>query len=154
MKESNIIITLKTTGYIYAVILFEFLQIPTMQFTILGVLMVIDFMAWISKQFVVNPKEITSNRAWLGIMKKVWTLISIIAIWLVLKWIWVDGEKYVVAFVSLLIMAEGYSVIQKIYTILTGKIVTEFDAVSLIFRKIGQMLQEIIEKSINSKDTK
>ena len=125
-----------------------------MQFTILGVLMVIDFMAWISKQFIINPKDITSNRAWFGIMKKVWTLISIIAIWLILKWIWVDGEKYVVAFVSLLIMAEGYSVIQNIYTILTGKVVTEFDAVSLIFRKIGQMLQEIIEKSINSKDTK
>jgi phage-related holin len=47
--------------------------------------MVIDFASGISKQYVLNPGEITSHRAWIGIMKKAWTLVSVIVVALMLS---------------------------------------------------------------------
>lgn len=140
---------MKTWGYIYWIMFFNFLQIPEYQFTILGVLMIIDFIAWISKQLTVNPKNITSHKAWLGILKKIWTLISVIVIALILSWLWLwDHSKYIVSFLSLLIMAEWYSIIQHIYTIRTWEEVREYDAVSMVIRKIWQLLWDAIEKSL------
>lgn len=150
IEKIDIITGIKGIWYIISLWLFEYLNIPTLQFTILWLLMIVDFFAGVSKQFVIDPKWITSYKAWIWIMKKVWTLISIITIWLMLKWIGIEGEKYVVAFCSLLIMAEWYSVIQNIYTILTGKVVAEFDAVAFVFKKVWQIIQSAIEQSLDS----
>lgn len=45
--------------------MFEYLSIPTEQLSILALLMFIDFITGVGKQFRIDPKEIKSHFAWL-----------------------------------------------------------------------------------------
>lgn len=147
--ETTAITALKYFWYGCAVLLFEYIEVPTLQFTILWGLMIIDFFAGISKQLVLNAQEVTSHRAWIGILKKSWTLISVIVVALMLSavWFWEAG-RYVIAMTSLLIMAETYSILQNIYVIRTGEKITEYDVVSKIIKSIGDLIVATIEKTL------
>ena len=57
--------TLKTSGYIAMVAVFEYLQISQEQLGLLAVLMVADLLTGIAKQYRINPQEITSHAAWI-----------------------------------------------------------------------------------------
>jgi len=147
--ETATITLLKYIWYCLAVVVFEYLQISTIQFSILWLLMIIDFMAGISKQWVLNPVDITSHRAWLWILKKAWTLISVIVVAMMLSAVWPwDSEKYVIAMVSLLIMAETYSILQNIYVIRTGEKITEYDVVSKVIKWVWEVISDTIEKTL------
>lgn len=41
---------------------------------------------------------------------------------------------------SILIMAEGYSIIQNIYAFRTGKILPEYDVISTLLKKLGDFI--------------
>ncbi len=60
----------KTSWYVSAVALFQYLNVPTEQFSILASLMLIDFLTGVWKQFRIDRKEIKSHLAWLWLMKK------------------------------------------------------------------------------------
>ena len=81
-------------------------------------------------------------------MKKVATLMSILSIALILKGIGIDDHKYVTSVLGIFIMAEGYSTIQNIYAIRTGKILPEFDVLSLIIKTIGEFFRDRIENAV------
>lgn len=145
------IATIKTWWYASAVLVFEYLDIPSEQFLILAVLMVIDFMAWISKQYVLDPKEITSHRASIWALKKAWILIIVLALSLTLNWVWFwEKNDYIVAFLGVLIMSEMYSIIQNVYTMRTWQKVSEYDALSIIIKKLWDIFVAMIERSLES----
>lgn len=47
-------------------------------------------------------------------------------------------------------MAEGFSITQNVYAIRTGKILPEFDAISLVLKGFGDYLKYRIEKAVKT----
>jgi phage-related holin len=139
----------KYSWYASTLIVFEFLDIPQMQVWILWCLMILDFITWVCKQFRLDRKLITSYRAWLWAMKKMGTFIIIASLALVLKALELEAEWYLKSSVSILVMAEFYSIIQNIYTLRTWKIVPEFDAISIFLRMLWEHVKSKIEKAID-----
>jgi hypothetical protein len=52
--------------------------------------------------------------------------------------------------IGLLIMAEGYSILQNIYAVRTGKILPEYDVVSMILKSVSGIIKDKIEKTLDS----
>lgn len=140
----------KTTGYVAAAAIFQYLNVPTEQFWILATLMLIDFATWVGKQFRIDRSEIKSHLAWLWLMKKIATLMSVLSIALILKGIVIDDHKYLTSVLGIFIMAEWYSTIQNVYAIRTGKILPEFDVLSLFIKTIGEFFKDRIENTVKS----
>lgn len=148
---TSVIATTKTTWYLGAVMIFEFLNLPEGQIGILAILMVIDFISGIGKQYRVDPKKITSHKGWIWIIQKAGTFIAVFTVALIFKGLWMDGSTYINAMLAILIMAEGYSVIQNVYAIRTGTMLPEFDVISTILKGFSEFLKIKIESAINQK---
>jgi phage-related holin len=151
---TSAVATAKLAGYLSAATVFAYLDIPQEQIAILGVLMVIDFLTWVGKQFRLDPKKITSHAAWIGVIKKIATIIAVLSVAFVLKWNHIDGDTYIGGILGILIMAEGYSIIQNVYAIRTGEILPEFDAISLMLKGFSEFLKSKIESAIQEKSDK
>ena len=143
-----VITTVKITWYISAIAFFEYLNIIDTQFYILWVLMIIDFFAWISKQYVLSKKHITSQKAWLWLIKKVLVLMVFLSIALMFKWLDLDSWAYLKAIASILIMSETYSIIQNTYTVRSWQELPEFDAISLLLKKMGELIESYLKNKI------
>lgn len=141
---------IKTTWYLWSTLLFSYLNIEWTQVLILTVLMIIDFIFWVIRQYTVNKKEITSHKAWLWVFKKWSTLMLILSIALVFKWIDLDWSDYIQWMLWIFIMAEGYSICRSVYTIRTGETLPEYDVISLIIRKMWDFIISLINKKKNS----
>lgn len=138
----------KTAWYFGAVAIFNYLNIPTEQMGILATLMLIDFVTGVGKQFRIDRSEIKSHLAWLWAMKKIATLMAVLSIGLILKGLHIDDHRYVITVISVFIMAEGYSTLQNIYAIRTGKILPEFDVISLFIKHLWEFFKNRIEEMV------
>jgi len=87
-------------------LLFAYLDIPQEQLAILAVLMVIDFVSGVAKQWRVDPSKLTSKRAWIGVITKSASLSAVLTIALIIKGLQLDTSFYLSAMIGLLIMAE------------------------------------------------
>ena len=58
----------------------------------------------------------------------------------------IDPEYYVQTVLSVLIMAEFYSIIQNVYAVRTGIILPEYDVISIALKRLTGVIQEFIEK--------
>lgn len=146
----SILGTIKIAWYLWAIALFEYLNIPQMQVLILSSLMMIDFITGIWKQYRVDPRQITSHGAWVGMMKKVYALITVLAIALVFKGIGLDGSWWVKWILSVFIMSEWYSIVQNTYAVRTGIVLPEYDAISLVLKTFNDYMRYMIEKVIKT----
>lgn len=135
----------KTAWYIAWVAIFEYLQIPQEQLSILAILMVVDFLTGIAKQYRINPQGIESHKAWIGIVKKICTIILIFSVALVIRGIGFEPQSYILIILSLLIVAEWYSIVQNIYSVHTGNRLSEYDAISAVIGWIWNFFIGIIE---------
>lgn len=138
----------KTAGYVGSIWIFEYLDIPQSQVAILGILMLLDFVSGIGKQYAIDPRGITSHRAWLGAMKKAGTFVALFTVALVLKSFEMDADGYVKGLLGIFIAAEGYSIIQNIYAVRTGTVLPEFDAVSIVLKMVSEKIKTFIEKGL------
>ena len=112
--------------------------------------MIIDFITGVGKQYRIDPVKITSHAAWLGAMKKIATLVSVLSVALILKGLGIEETKYLVAVVGIFIAAEGYSTIQNVYAIRTGNILPEFDVISIVLKALGDYFKQRIEQAIKT----
>jgi len=150
IRENTIWVSfLKLWWYATAIAIFEYLNIKDTQICILAILMIIDFIFWVWKQFILDKKDITSHKAWLWAVKKISTLILVLSFALMFKWIEIDWTFYITWVLAIFIMAETYSIIQNVYTIRTWKIATEYDVVSKIIKAIWDFIWETIDKKID-----
>lgn len=140
--------TVKISWYLISVWLFSYLWIEETQLFILSILMIIDTISWVAKQYKLWKQEITSHNLWAGLLKKVLTLMFLLSFALMLKWIWIEWNWYMRAVLSLLIMWEFYSICQNIYSYMTWKKVNEYDVIALIIRTIWEYILEVIEKQL------
>lgn len=147
----TVVTTAKYTWYASALIVFEYLNIPQIQIGILWILMIFDFMTWVGKQFRLDKKQITSHQAWLWLMKKIWSFILIFSLALVLKAMELEADWYIKWAISILIVAEFYSIIQNLYTMRTWKIVAEFDAISIFLKMMWDFVKKQIENTLSNK---
>lgn len=145
VNEITAITTLKYAWYVVFIWVFEYLNIPTQQLWFLGILMLIDFISGLMKQYSLDPKEITSHKAWLWAVKKLWTFLVILSLWIFFKAYWIDAKEYLKWVLSIFIWAETYSIIQNIYVMRTGKIIREYDAISIVLKKIWEVIIKMIE---------
>ena len=58
----------------------------------------------------------------------------------------IDPEYYVQTVLSVLIMAEFYSIIQNVYAVRTGVILPEYDVISIALKRLTGAIQDFIEK--------
>ena len=58
----------------------------------------------------------------------------------------IDPEYYVQTVLSVLIMAEFYSIIQNVYAVRTGIILPEYDVISIALKRLTGAIQDFIEK--------
>lgn len=140
-----LMVWIKTFWYAVAVFTFDYLHIPQEQLTILGILMVIDTITGVAKAYKKNPQTITSHALGAGVLKKFVTVLLVYVLALIGKGINIPPEHFIEWGLSLLIMSEGYSSLQNIYAVRTGKILPEYDVISIIIKKLWVSIQEKID---------
>lgn len=68
--------------------------------------MIIDFATGIGKQYRIDREGITSHGAWIGVMKKLATMTSVLSVAFVLKGVNLESNGYLDSILAILIMAE------------------------------------------------
>lgn len=140
------IATIKTFWYVAVTSILVYFNIPQEAFYILASLMFIDTITGIAKQYRVESIWLTSKRMSIGIMAKFVTLMFLFSGWLVINFFKIDPEYYIQTVMSILIMAEFYSIIQNVYAVRTGIILPEYDAISIALKRLTGVIQDFIEK--------
>lgn len=96
-------------------------------------LLILDFIFWVADAYIEDKQQVTSEKMWRGLVKKLSKLMLPLIVVLVLKWIWFENLDMVVTTIfSILIITEGYSIVWHIYSINTGEHLSEIDAFSLL----------------------
>ena len=140
------IASIKTFWYVAVTSILLCLNIPQEAFTILASLMIIDTITGVAKQYRVESIGITSKRMTTWVVTKFVTLLCLLSGWLVINFLKIDPEYYVQTVLSVLIMAEFYSIIQNVYAVRTGVILPEYDVISIALKRLTGVIQDFIEK--------
>ena len=138
--------TLTFLWYFTIPCIFAYTGLDAEKMAILWWLFALDFLSWIVKSYIVGDK-IISNRMFRGAMKKIslWCVPFVIV--LIGKGSGFDISYIANIIVPVFIVAEWYSIIWNIYTIVTGKVVTEQDAISRILKSILSLFENILAKA-------
>lgn len=67
---------------------------------------------------------------------------------MVAKGVGIPASHFMEWGLSILIMAEGYSVIQNVYAFRTGKVLPEYDVISIILKSMSKFLEDKLNNSI------
>ena len=120
------------------------LGLDVTKFVILSFLMELDLVTGTTKAYV-RKEDITSRRLSAGFLSKVMVLLIPLTVAIMAKGLEVDMRWLVTFTISILIVAEAYSVVGNIYTIKTGETVKEIDAVSAIVKALGRFLENMLK---------
>ena len=108
--------------------------------------MIIDTITGIAKQYKIESVGITSKRMTTGIVTKFVTFLCLLSGGLVINHFDLDPKYYIQTVMSILIMAEFYSIIQNVYAVRTGVILPEYDAISISLKKLSYFIEQTIER--------
>lgn len=121
----------------------EYLQLSWEVYAIFAGLLFLDFVFWIADVYFEDKQKVTSSNAWRWIFKKFSKLMLPMIFIFVLKWVWAeDISMLVTSVMSILIITEWYSIIGHIYSINTGKHLSEIDAFSLLIEFIANLFKQ------------
>lgn len=121
-------------------------------FTILAIFIFLDMvLGWIKAATVKDLPDPSSKKAKKGILAK--AVMFVIPAVLGLIW-WALGTKEVAmkvvnVLLTGLMIAEGYSNIGNAYTIYTGEVLSEFDAITYIFKRAAQIIRKMLAKLLD-----
>lgn len=125
--------------------LVQFLEIDTKKLSILVVLMCIDMLTGTLKAY--RTKENITSRRWIaGFLSKLVVLLVPFTIALMAKGVDFDVKWFIGFSLSIMVIAEAYSILGNIYTFKTGEAVEEIDAVSAIIKVLRNFLENMIER--------
>ena len=125
--------------------LVQFLEIDTKKLSILVVLMCIDMLTGTLKAY--RTKENITSRRWIaGFLSKLVVLLVPFTIALMAKGVDFDVKWFIGFSISIMVIAEAYSILGNIYTFKTGEAVAEIDAVSAIIKVLRNFLENMIER--------
>lgn len=117
----------------------SYLEISQEPFTLFAILLIIDYLTGVMKAKVVGI-SITSNKMKYGVISKLSLLLIPITIAIGAKAVGADSHHILLAGMYILIFSEVYSIIGNIYSIRTKEELPEYDAVSVIGKKIRTFL--------------
>ena len=140
------IASIKTFWYVAFTSFILYFNIPQEALWVLGTLMIIDTITGVAKQYKVESIWITSKRMTTWVVTKFVTLLCLLSGWLVINFLKIDPEYYIQTVLSVLIMAEFYSIIQNVYAVRTGVILPEYDVISIALKRLTGVIQDFIEK--------
>ena len=149
-ETTSVIATTKLSGYMGVATLFIYLDIQDTQMYILTILMILDFVFWVARQYFLDKKSITSHNAWLGLFKKVSTLILVLVLAVMFKWINLDWRNYIEWVLWIFIMWEVYSILRSFYAIRTWEMLPEYDVISIGIKKIGEFIVWLVNRKWES----
>ena len=141
MERQNFLLN---TGLIPLASIITYLEIDISKLVILSLLMMFDLFTGTVKAFSIQ-EDITSRRLSAGFLSKVMVLLIPLTVAIMAKGLEVDMRWLVTFTISILIVAEAYSVVGNIYTIKTGETVKEIDAVSAFVKALGRFLENILK---------
>ena len=125
--------------------LVQFLEIDAKKLSILVVLMCIDMLTGTFKAY--RTKENITSRRWIaGFLSKLVVLLVPFTIALMAKGVDFDVKWFIGFSLSIMVIAESYSILGNIYTFKTGEAVAEIDAVSAIIKVLRNFLENMIER--------
>ena len=111
----------------------EYFQLSWEVTAIFATLLILDFVFWVSDAYIEDKQQVTSEKMWRWLAKKVCKFLLPLIVILVLKWIGFENLEMVITTVlSILIITEWYSIIWHIYSINTWEHLSEIDAFSLL----------------------
>lgn len=114
--------------------------------------MVLDTFTGIAKVGKLDGRRaITSHNLSMGVIKKILVFCVVVGLAIMIK-----GTAYVIGvdfegsgllslLLGILMIAEFYSICQNVYMFRTGVRVTEYDAISIIIKKLGEYLKDKVE---------
>ena len=125
--------------------LVQFLEIDAKKLSILVVLMCIDMLTGTLKAY--RTKENITSRRWIaGFLSKLVVLLVPFTIALMAKGVDFDVKWFIGFSLSIMVVAEAYSILGNIYTFKTGEAVAEIDAVSAIIKVLRNFIENMIER--------
>lgn len=125
--------------------LVQFLEIDAKKLSILVVLMCIDMLTGTFKAY--RTKENITSRRWIvGFLSKLVVLLVPFTIALMAKGVDFDVKWFIGFSLSIMVIAEAYSILGNIYTFKTGEAVEEIDAVSAIIKVLRNFIENMIER--------
>lgn len=125
--------------------LVQFLEIDAKKLSILVVLMCIDMLTGIFKAYRIR-ENITSRRWIAGFLSKLVVLLVPFTIALMANGVDFDVKWFIGFSLSIMVIAEAYSILGNIYTFKTGEAVAEIDAVSVIIKVLRNFIENMIER--------
>ncbi len=136
---------------LYPVIAFIFTYTGVNQevFTILSILMILDIISGLAKAIIVKKHKPTSSRFVVGIISKLLVLTIPMVLGLSSKWILgIDMRWFINIILSMLVLAETYSVLQNIISVRQRKEIQEYDALTGVLNFILAQVKNTIENTL------
>lgn len=112
----------------------------------LSTLLLIDYITGIVKVIVIDRENLKSYKAIAGILSKAMVILIPIIFFIAAKQVKYDLSTMVDTVITMLVMAEVYSIVGNIRSIIARKKVDEIDAVSFILKKISIMIENFLKK--------
>jgi len=141
-EEITFVTIVKNAAYIPAI----FIGLSAQSYAILAVLMVVDTIFGVLRVGIVHGGEhIRSYRLSAGILSK----LTIIGVPLMIAWagqgVGINLVMVAQGAISMLILAQLYSILGNVYSIRVGKDVQEFDAVSWVLHRLQKTIERLLK---------
>jgi len=115
--------------------------------TVLTVLIVIDFVTGLGKAHTLK-EHITSNKMKYGVVSKASILLIVFSLAVAGKAIDADIHVLLEFLISMLVISELYSIIGNVVCIRSGEEMPEYDAISIIGKRIRNLLDKMAGKGL------
>lgn len=131
---------LNIAGWIWLGVALEYFGMSQETLIILTAMLVLDWIFWVINAYIQGNLQSRLMVNWLVKKLTRWCLPFIVIA--VMRWAWFDNTHIIAtSILSILIVAEGYSVIWHIYSINYKEQLPEIDALKLLFQWVGKLFK-------------
>lgn len=146
-------VAVNIAGWLTLGVILEYFGIWGETLIILSAMLFLDWLFWIIDAFMQWTLESKLMVRWLVKKLTRWCF-PFIVIW-VLRWAWFDSTELITtAMLSILIVAEWYSVIWHIYSINYKQALPEIDALKMLFEWIAKIFKWKVDDTLKEDEEK
>lgn len=140
-------VAVNLAGWLTLGVILEYFGIGGETLIILSAMLLLDWVFWVIDAYMQETLESKLMVRWLVKKLTRWCF-PFIVIW-VLRWAWFDSTELITtAMLSILIVAEWYSVIGHIYSINYKQTLPEIDALKMLFEWISKIFKWKVEDTL------
>ena len=137
--------TIKLFSYPVIAWVFQYTGISKEQALILGILLSVDVLTAVIRQFVIDPRTFSSRKGIIGVLSKLLTLLIPFVIAIVGKGAGLEMNGLVKTAMTILIVYEGWSILGNIGQIRNKDLSSnEYDAISFLISKTQDFFKNIL----------